>query len=322
MTALVGSVEPRVLLWSTLFGLGLYLVLTAQPIGRPKPDLAARLRRLDVDLRIRDELGRREQTPLFRSRLLEGMLRPVVDDAGRLLRAVLGRFGLGGGAELERKLAVARPGVGPVQFFGEKLVTGLLGLGLPPTLGVLGVEPFGPWPAWTWAAAFLVGFLAPDWQLDARVAARRTACLMELPTVLDLLVVATSAGLAIEQALVVVARQGSGTVAEELRLAVREAALGQRTLIEALGAMAARNGVPELTRFADQLRSAHEQGIPLVEALATQADALRETRRLRVVEEGGKASVRMVLPVAVFVLPVLFVVLLVPAAVQLLHLGG
>jgi tight adherence protein C len=322
VTPALPTVEPRVVLWSALVGLGLYLIVTAQPIGRPKPDLAARLRRLDVDLRIRDELGRRDAAPLFRSRLLEAMLRPVVDDAGRLLGAVLGRFGLASGAELERKLALARPGVGPVQFFGEKLVTSLLGLGLPPLLNALGVQPFGPWPAWSWAAACLVGFLAPDWQLDRRVAARRAACLMELPTVLDLLVIATSAGLAIEQALVQVARQGSGTVAAEIGLALRETSLGQRPLIEALGAMAARNGVPELTRFADQLRAAHEQGVPLVEALATQADALRERKHLRIVEEGGKAGVRMVLPVALFILPVLFVVLLVPAAVQLLRLGG
>ena len=44
--------------------------------------------------------------------------------------------------------------------------------------------------------------------------------------------------------------------------------------------------------------------------------------RLRIVEEGGKATVRMILPVALFILPVLFVVLLAPAALELMHLGG
>ena len=316
------ALEPRVLFWPVLFGLGAYLLLTAQPIGRPKPDLAERLRRLDIDERIRAELGRRDVRPIFASRLLEGMLRPVLDDVGRLVRAVLGRFGLAGGEELERKLRVARPGVEPVQFFGEKVVAGLIGFGLFPLMNGFGVHPFGVWPVWLWLVGFVAGFLAPNWQLDRRLAARRTLVVMELPIVLDMLTIATSAGLALEQALALVARQSEGAVAGELRRAVRELALGQGSVIEVLEGMAERNAVPELARAIGQLRAAHEQGIPLVQALSAQADALREQKRLRIVEEGGKASVRMIVPVALFILPALFVVLLVPAALELLHLGG
>jgi tight adherence protein C len=137
-----------------------------------------------------------------------------------------------------------------------------------------------------------------------------------------MLTIATSAGLALEQALGVVARQSQGAVAQELQHAVREMALGQRSVVEALEAAAVRNAIPEISSFVGQLRAAHEQGIPLVQTLSTQAEALREQKRLRIVEEGGKASVRMVLPVALFILPVLFVVLLVPAAMELMHLGG
>jgi tight adherence protein C len=316
------ALELRVLIWPLLFGLGAYLLLTAQPIGRPKPDLAERLRRLDVDERIRMELERRDVRPIFASRLLESMLRPVVEDLGRLLRATLGRFGVVGGQELERKLHVARPGVEPIQFFGEKAISGLIGLGVFPLMNALGIVPFGVWPVWLWLVGFVAGFLLPDAELDRRLAARRTRAVMELPILLDMLTIATSAGLALEQALGLVARQSEGTVARELQHAVREMALGQRSVVEALGAMAERNAVPELTAVVGQLRAAHEQGIPLVQTLSAQAEALREQKRLRIVEEGGKASVRMILPVALFILPVLFVVLLVPAAVELLRLGG
>jgi tight adherence protein C len=99
-------------------------------------------------------------------------------------------------------------------------------------------------------------------------------------------------------------------------------ALGQRSVVEALGAMAERTTVPELTSVIGHLRAAHEQGLPLAQTLSAQAETLREQKRLRIVEEGGKASVRMILPVALFILPVLFVVLLVPAAIQLMRLGG
>lgn len=321
------SVDPaalqlRALIWPLLFGLGAYLLVTSQPIGRPKPDLAERLRRLDVDERIKAQLGAREVRAIFASRLLEGMARPVMEDLGRLLRAALGRVGVVGGDELERKLRVLRPGVEPVQFFGEKAVAGLIGLAVFPVMNGVGVQPFGAWPVWLWVAGFGAGFFLPDANLDHRLAVRRRGAVMELPVLIDMLAIATSAGVALEQALELVARQSQGTVARELQLAVREMALGQRTVIEALEAMAERNAVPQLTAIVGQLRVAHEQGTPLVRALSAQAEALREQKRLRILEEGGKASVRMILPVAIFILPVLFVVLLVPAAMELLHLDG
>lgn len=318
----LSTFDVRVLLLPLLFSLGVYLILTSPTVSRPKPDLAERLRRLDVDERIRDEITRRDVTPIFASRLLEGMLRPVLDDLGGILRSLLMRLGLGGGEELERRLAIARPGVEPAQFFGEKVVTGLIGCLIWPIMNGLGIHPFGDWPAWLWVAGLAAGFFAPDWDIDRRLATRRTLAVMELPVILDMLTIAASAGLALEQALGLVARQGEGAIARELQHAVREMALGQRSVVEALEAVAQRNAVPELTSFVGQLRAAHEQGIPLVQMLSAQAEALREQKRLRVVEEGSKASVRMLLPVALFILPVLFVVLLVPAAVELSRLGG
>lgn len=324
------SIDPRalqldVLMWPVLFGIGALLLLQVQPVGRPKTDLAERLRRLDVDERIRMEVGRPGvggPGPIFAIGWMEGLLRPVIEDAGALVRSALARFGLGGGRELERKLSLVRPGVGPVQFFGEKIATALVFLALFPILNAFDLTLFGPWPVWVWLAGFVLGFMAPDWQLESRLAARRTRILMELPTVLDMLTIATSAGLALEQSLLEVARQSAGTVAQELQRVSREMALGQRSLVQALAVMAERNDVPELTSVIDHLRAVHDQGLPIVQSLAAQAEALRERQRLRIVEEGGKASVRMVLPVALFILPVLFVVILVPASVELMHLGS
>src|SRR5439155_23027632 len=72
--------------WPLLFGLGAYLLLMAQPLGRPKPSLAELLRRLDVDECIRDQANHRSTKPVFSSALLERMLRPVLDDAGWTIR--------------------------------------------------------------------------------------------------------------------------------------------------------------------------------------------------------------------------------------------
>ncbi len=114
MTSLLPSIpslDPRIALalsdldlwvfvWPLVLGLGLYLLLTAQPIGKPLPDLGERLKRLDADERILQNVRRETVKPIFASRLLEALLRPVLDDLGSLLRSVLSRFGLGGGREL------------------------------------------------------------------------------------------------------------------------------------------------------------------------------------------------------------------------------
>jgi tight adherence protein C len=318
------AVDPRVVFLALLLGLGVYLILMAQPLGRPKPDLGERLRMLDVDERMRmAELGQRDSQPLFASRILETILRPVIEDAGRGLHAVLARLGLAGGRQLDSRLRVLRPGVEVVQFLGEKVTTGLIVAAMFPLMNVLRISPIGAWPVWVWLIAFGVGFLVPDWDLQRREIARRGLVLMELPIMLDMLTLATSAGMALEQALEEVARHSEGVVAQELRLVVRELALGQRrNLLEALEGMAGRLGIPEVEHILGRLSAAYEQGLPLAQALAAHAQALRERQRLHIVEEGGKASVRMLLPVALLILPALFVVVLVPAAAELTRLGG
>lgn len=318
------ALDARVIVLPLLLGLGVYLALTSTRVGRPKPDLGERLRQLDVDERIRQaELGRQNGQPLFASRVLESMLRPIVEDVGRAVRSVLLRVGLAGGRELEQRLRTVRPGVEVSQFMGEKVAAGVIVAAAFPLMNLLHMVPFGSWPVWLWLVAFGVGFLLPDWDLDRRAARRRGLVLMELPTILDMLTLATSAGMAIEQALEEVARQSEGVVARELRVVARELALGQRrNLPDALSGLAERLGAPEVEHILGRMSAAYEQGLPLNQTLPAQAEALRERQRLHVVEEGGKAAVRMLVPVAVLILPALFVVVLVPAAAELTRLGG
>lgn len=318
------AIDGRIVILPVVFGFGLYLVLTCLPMGRPQPDLGERLRRLDVEERIRlAELGRRDTRPLFASRVLESMLRPVIEDAGRALRVLLLRLGVASGRELESRLQVLRPGVEVVQFLGEKVASGLIAAATFPGMNLLHITPFGVWPVWMWLVAFGLGFVLPDWDLERRQTLRRGLVLMELPTILEMLTLATSAGMALEQALEEVARHSEGVVARELRVLVRELALGQRrNLQDALEGMAQRLAIPEVEHVLGRLTAAYEQGLPLGQALAAHAQALRERQRLHIVEEGGKATVRMLLPVALLILPALFVVVLVPAAAELTRLGG
>jgi len=304
-----------------LFGLGLWLVVTSLPWAQRPRDLAFDLRRLSAQGRMEIDAERQRAAPsMFVSPALERTLRPVLDDAGRLVATLLARLGVGT-RDLEQRLAVAWSGMTPSQFFGQKLAVALLFVTFFPVLNLAGLQPFGTWPAWAWLGAGVVGFVQPDWLLERRVARRRQQVLMELPTVLDLLAMATSAGLSPEQALLDVSRQVKGVLGDGLRNVAREAGLGTMTHPEGLRALAAREGVPEIATMSDAWQSALEQGLPLGQVMLQLADTVRERKRTTLIAEGEKSSVRMLFPVTLFIFPVFLVVLLYPAGVQLLGLG-
>jgi hypothetical protein len=310
-----------VLLISAAFGAGLWLIVAAQPIGRPRLDLAVRLRAMSSQGRTELETGaRRQGKRVFKSPLLEQLLRPLLEDVGGRVGRILARFGIASG-NVEQRLTLAWPGVTPPQFYGQKLASGLLFLALFPFMNVAAIQPFGPWPVWIWLGGFAAGFAMPDWMLQGRLERRRTAVLMELPTALDLLAIAASSGMSPEQAIVEASRQMGGTLGEGLRGVVQEAGLGTATHAEGLRALAEREGVSELVSVADAWQSALEQGLPLGHAMLALAENVRDKKRARLLEEGGKSTVRMLFPVATFIFPVFLVILLYPAGSELLGLG-
>jgi tight adherence protein C len=303
-----------------MLGAGVWLIITGLPLGRPRPDLGLRLRALSSQGRLEIEAGRRGRKALFKSSALEQLLRPLLEDAGGQLNKLMLRAGIGA-KNLDRRLALGWPGMSSSQFYGQKLASGLVFLALLPLMNVMGIHPFGSWPIWACLGGFALGFTLPDWMLQERLERRRTAVVMELPTVLDLLAIAASAGMSPEQALLEVSRQMGGTLGDGLRDVVREAGLGAATHAEGLRSLAEREGVSELVSVADAWQSALEQGLPLGHAMLTLAETVRDKKRTRLLEEGGKSTVRMLFPVAVFIFPVFLVILLYPAGAELLGLG-
>ena len=308
------------LLLSGALGAGFWLIVIGQPLGRPRPELALRLQRLSVQGRIALGDDGADRLPMFSSPLLERTLRPLLDDAGNAFGMLLRRFGIEAG-DLDQRLALAMPAMTAAQFRGQQLATGAVAGACFPLMNLLGVHLFGPWPVWIWLGGFAVGFAAQSWQLNARLRQRRLAVLTETPVALDLFVLAASAGLSPEQALAEAGRQLDGILGAGLREVVRETGLGTTSYADGLQTLAAREGVPELRSLADAWRHSHEQGMPLAPAMLALAETARDRQRTRLIEEGGKAAVRMLFPIALFIFPVFLVVLLYPAGVELLGLG-
>lgn len=304
------------LLFGALFGLGALAVLTAQPHGAAKPSLAQRLAAL------RPETAPEPTKPrprVFRTDVFEELLRPHLEHTGRSIAAGLRRFGLDLG-ETEERLRITGDRGGLALFLGQKVASGLIGFTFLPAAASLRAAP--PTPIVMWIAMGCAGFLLPDFVLRSRAAAARRRMREELVRFTEMLTLAVSAGLGLEGAVDQVARPAEGRLFEEIRRLLRDAQLRGEPAHAALARIPDELGLREAEPLTTALRAAAAQGTPVTQALRAQAHAIRERRRLELIEAGERAQIRMLLPVGLLILPAFFVLVLYPAAVQLLRVTG
>ncbi len=153
--------------------------------------------------------------------------------------------------------------------------------------------------------------------LKARVKSRKEAIVRELPDVMDLLVVSVEAGLGLDAAIVRQYTKNKNTVLTELNSAIREVQMGVARKA-ALKEMADRCDVKELTAFVTALLQADQLGVSVKSVLVSQAERLRTERKQAIQAKAAKAPVKIMLPTVGFIFPVIFIILLGPAAVNLI----
>ena len=139
-----------------LLAVGLFGFVESLPLWAPRESLAERLQQLEPEYWA--NLAKQQHSAALRPvRVGHSILRPVVDELGRHLQTVLARFGIVGTADLQQRLDLVRPGVPPAQHFGEKVVLGLIGLGVLPICEAIGIHPFGAYPIWMWQVTHALG---------------------------------------------------------------------------------------------------------------------------------------------------------------------
>ena len=165
---------------------------------------------------------------------------------------------------------------------------------------------------WIGALAAFCGWFFPATSLESRAENRRTGIIRGLPFAIDLIGSAMHAGLDFNAAVRYYVSLGLKTpVAEEFAIMLRESELG-KSRVEALQAMAARVQTPAFTSFVDAVAHGIEVGASLVGTMRMQGEDLRRARFHLAEEKAARAPSIMILPMAVFILPAVFVVVFVP----------
>ncbi len=162
----------------------------------------------------------------------------------------------------------------------------------------------------------LFGYFLPNGLLDSKVAARQQLVRREIASVVDQLAVMVSAGLSIDASIVRLAQTSEGPLADELSRVVQDMRVGVGRSV-ALTGMADRVDVPELRGFVAALAQADQLGVPVSDTLRVQAVEMRTKQRQAAEEEAMKLPVKILFPMVIFILPVLFIVLLGPVAIRI-----
>jgi tight adherence protein C len=220
-------------------------------------------------------------------------------------------------AQLQEKLIIAG-------MPGGMTVTDFLGLRFLAAATLGGVvfaltitqESSSKWLLYT-AATFILGLYVPNYWLNNKAKARQKAIATALPDILDMMSICVDAGLGFEAALQKVAFQSEGELAMEMRRVISEIRVGVARA-DALRHLAERTKVQDVASFVAVLVQADKLGIAIRNVLSTQSVQMRIKRRQRAEEEAGKAPIKMLIPLALFIFPAMFIVILGPAVPRIM----
>ena len=178
---------------------------------------------------------------------------------------------------------------------------------------------------WPWSRKILItggfslfGFFVPNLLLQSRIDRRQKEIRKAMPDALDLLTICVEAGLGFDGAMGKVNEKWDNELSLAFGRVLREIQLGKLRR-EALRDMADRIGISEMTSFVAAIIQSEQLGVSMAKVLRIQADQMRLKRRQAAEEEAHKAPVKMLFPLIMFIFPSIFVILLGPAAIQMVE---
>jgi tight adherence protein C len=174
------------------------------------------------------------------------------------------------------------------------------------------------------AAFGLLGWMIPFMILKRRVKHRKKELNRGLADALDLMVVCVEAGLGVNQALLRVAEEMdrvSPPISDELTMVTLEMRAGTPR-DQALKNLAERTGNDDIRSWVNMMIQTDRFGTSIADSLRIHSDTLRTKRHQRAEEAASKLTVKMLIPLVLFVFPAIFIVILGPAVLAMQELFG
>lgn len=167
------------------------------------------------------------------------------------------------------------------------------------------------------------GFYLPNMFISNLVTRRQQSITQSFPDALDMLLICVQAGMSVEAAFGKVAKEiisQSLELAEEFSLTTAELSYLQdrRSAFENLGK---RTGIAGIKAVSTALIQAERYGTPVSQALRVMAKENRDARMSEAEKKAAALPPKLTVPMIVFFLPVLFVVILGPAILQVMKLA-
>ena len=162
------------------------------------------------------------------------------------------------------------------------------------------------------------GWLTPGFVVQRRAEARLYAIDRAMPELIDLLVVTVEAGLSLGAAIQLAGERMRGPLGDELRIVIQEQRMGL-TPVQALENMAGRCPTPAVESFVRAMMQGQLLGFSVGQILRSLAIEMRKRRRARAEQQAQKAPIKMLFPLIFMIFPAMFVVLLGPALVSIVH---
>lgn len=221
-------------------------------------------------------------------------------------------------ADLRERLVRAgkADAITPDELLGFCLVCGVVGL----VVGVYFMAMLDLGPEAILLCGLLVAYL-PLLQLGEQIKRRQNAIRRSLPYALDLVCLAVEAGLDFSAALGRIAERMRRTpLRDELRLLTRDLTMG-KSRPQALRDMEKRVGIEELTSVVSSLVQADELGSSLGPTLRIQSRELQRKRFQRAEKKAMQAPVLMLIPLVLFIFPLVFLIVFTPIVIKLMDMG-
>ena len=215
---------------------------------------------------------------------------------------------------LSRDLAIARVALAPEEFLFIKEIGVVVVLFLTRSM----IE--NPDFVFMWLAlSFVIGYMLPEFIVKAKITKVKNTIVKELPDAIDLLGLCVNAGLDFMLSLKwVVEKSPPSFMVDELNLVLQEINVG-KTRRDAIRDLARKYELADLSTFSRTLIQADKMGTSVTEALNILSEDMRLARFRRGEQIALKAPMKMLVPLLVFIFPVVGILVAGPIMIDFIQ---